>query len=112
MPDLPDAARSADCPAGLAPAAMSESAWALHPQVSLRPEPFGALLYHFGTRRLTFLKDPRLAAVVHALPGADSADDACRACGVPDRELPRFRAALAALADTGMLVPARKTAHA
>ncbi|MGD0395120.1 MAG: mycofactocin biosynthesis chaperone MftB, partial [Acidimicrobiales bacterium] len=26
--------------------------WTLHPQVSLRPEAFGALAYHFGTRRL------------------------------------------------------------
>ena len=32
--------------------------WQLHPQVSVRPEPFGALLYHFGTRRLWFLKSP------------------------------------------------------
>ncbi|MEU9347776.1 mycofactocin biosynthesis chaperone MftB, partial [Streptomyces sp. NPDC048278] len=27
-----------------------DRAWDLHPQVSVRPEPFGALLYHFGTR--------------------------------------------------------------
>ena len=27
----------------------SDAAWRLHPQVSVRPEPFGALLYHFGT---------------------------------------------------------------
>ena len=33
-------------------------AWRLHPQVALRPEPFGALLYHFGTRRLSFLQRP------------------------------------------------------
>ena len=26
--------------------------WRLHPQVAVRPEPFGALLYHFGTRKL------------------------------------------------------------
>src|SRR5699024_2955418 len=34
--------------------------WAVHPRVAVRPEEFGALLYHFGTRRLTFLKDRRL----------------------------------------------------
>ena len=32
-------------------------AWRPHPQVSIRPERFGALLYHFGTRRLSFLKN-------------------------------------------------------
>ena len=30
------------------------------PSVALRPEPFGALVYHFGTRRLSFLKTPQL----------------------------------------------------
>ena len=38
--------------------------WQLHPQVSVRPERFGALLYHFGTRRLSFLKSPALLTVV------------------------------------------------
>ena len=33
-----------------------DRAWRIAPQVALRPEPFGALVYHFGTRRLTFLK--------------------------------------------------------
>jgi mycofactocin biosynthesis protein MftB len=28
----------------------------LHPQVALRPEPFGALAYHYGNRKLVFLK--------------------------------------------------------
>jgi putative mycofactocin binding protein MftB len=41
-----------------------ERGWALDPQVALRPEPFGALAYHFGTRRLSFLKTPTLRAVV------------------------------------------------
>ena len=31
-------------------------------QVALRPEPFGALAYHFGTRRLSFLKSRKLLA--------------------------------------------------
>ena len=41
--------------------------WQLHPQVSVRPERFGALLYHFGTRRLSFLKSPALLTVVSSL---------------------------------------------
>jgi putative mycofactocin binding protein MftB len=35
--------------------------------VALRPEPFGALVYHFGTRRLSFLKTPQLVEVVSGL---------------------------------------------
>ncbi|MFE2416142.1 mycofactocin biosynthesis chaperone MftB [Streptomyces hokutonensis] len=76
----------------------------LHPQVSVRPEPFGALLYHFGTRRLTFLKDRRLLAVVQSLAGAPTARAACLAAGVPEAELPRYDRALAALAESSMLV--------
>ncbi|WP_405988747.1 mycofactocin biosynthesis chaperone MftB [Streptomyces sp. NBC_00986] len=76
----------------------------LHPQVSVRPEPFGALLYHFGTRRLTFLKDRRLLAVVESLADAPTARDACLAAGVEEVELPRYGKALAALAESSMLV--------
>ncbi len=41
-----------------------ESPLELHPQVALRPEPFGALAYHYGNRRLIFLKHPDVVAVV------------------------------------------------
>ncbi|WP_436791607.1 mycofactocin biosynthesis chaperone MftB [Yinghuangia sp. YIM S10712] len=78
--------------------------WALHPQVSMRPEPFGALLYHFGTRRLSFLKDRRLVEVIRRLPDAPSARAACDGCGISTDELPRFRAALTTLARSAMLV--------
>jgi putative mycofactocin binding protein MftB len=81
-------------------------AWRLHPQVSVRPEPFGALLYHFGTRKLSFLKDRRLLAVVEALPSQASARDACLASGVDEGELPRFGRALDALRRSDMLVRA------
>jgi mycofactocin biosynthesis protein MftB len=77
--------------------------WAVHPQVAVRPEPFGALLYHFGTRRLSFLKDPRLLAVVEALASEPTARSACAAAGVPDVDLARYRRALTTLAETGML---------
>lgn len=33
-----------------------DEAWRLSPSVALRPEPFGALAYHFGNRKLTLLK--------------------------------------------------------
>jgi mycofactocin biosynthesis protein MftB len=73
----------------------------LHPQVSVRPEPFGALLYHFGTRRLSFLKDRRLLDVVQRLDGSTPVEDALS--GVPEGERPAFRKALATLEQTGML---------
>jgi putative mycofactocin binding protein MftB len=81
-----------------------DRAWALHPQVSVRPEPFGALLYHFGTRKLSFLKDRRLLALVEALATAPTARAACAAAGVTAEDVPRFRSALAALARSSMLV--------
>ena len=77
--------------------------YALHPQVAVRPEPFGALLYHFGTRRLSFLKDPKLLAVVRMLAEQPSARAAFAAAGVGADELPRYRIALATLARTEML---------
>jgi putative mycofactocin binding protein MftB len=78
--------------------------WRLHPQVSVRPEPFGALLYHFGTRKLSFLKDRRLLEVVRALADTPSALAACDAAGVQAAERPRFRRALETLRDSRMLV--------
>jgi mycofactocin biosynthesis protein MftB len=80
-----------------------ERAWTLAPQVALRPEPFGALAYHFGTRRLSCLKSRRLLAVVEGLAAAPSARAALDAAGVSEAELPRYARALEALADTGMI---------
>ena len=80
-----------------------ERRYGLHPQVAVRPEPFGALLYHFGTRRLSFLKDPRLLEVVRGLADAPTAHAACTAAGLTEAELARFARALATLAETEML---------
>ncbi len=80
-----------------------ERAWALDPQVALRPEPFGALAYHFGTRRLSFLKSRTLLRVVQTLDAQPTARAACAAAGVADDDLPRYARALATLADTGMI---------
>ena len=77
--------------------------WTLHPQVSLRPESFGALAYHFGTRRLSFLKSRTLLAVVESLADQPTGLDACHAAGVPDDELARYEGALATLAESGMI---------
>lgn len=77
--------------------------WRLHDRVVLRPEPFGALAYHFGTRRLAFLKDRELLAVVQQLGDHDTARDACAAVGVPPARMPAFAQALATLAATDMI---------
>jgi putative mycofactocin binding protein MftB len=80
-----------------------DRAWVLAPQVSVRPERFGALLYHFGTRRLSFLKDPKLLAVVTALADEPDARTACEHAGVPAASLAQYDAALQRLADTDMV---------
>jgi putative mycofactocin binding protein MftB len=77
--------------------------WRVDPRVSVRPEPFGALLYHFGTRRLSFLKNQRVLAVVRSLADHPSARAACAAAGVPEAELPAYRRALSELAKSNMI---------
>jgi putative mycofactocin binding protein MftB len=83
---------------------MLDCGWRVAPQVAVRPEPFGALVYHFGTRRLTFLKSRLLLDVVNGLADHETGRDACRAAGVNDDELPRYEQALTTLANTGMIV--------
>jgi putative mycofactocin binding protein MftB len=75
----------------------------LHPQVSLRPESFGALAYHFGTRRLSFLKSRTLLTVVESLAEQPTGDDACRAAGVTAEQWASYEQALGALAESGMI---------
>ncbi len=72
--------------------------------MALRPESFGALAYHFGTRRLSFLKSRALLAVVERLAEHPDALSACRAAGVEDAQLPGYRRALTTLAGSGMIV--------
>jgi putative mycofactocin binding protein MftB len=75
----------------------------LDPQVSLRPERFGALAYHFGTRKLSFLKHPDLVLVVESLADQPTVEDAFRAAGVDERRWPSFLAALQTLQRSEML---------
>jgi putative mycofactocin binding protein MftB len=82
-----------------------EGPWELHPQVSLRPEPFGALAYHFGNRRLSFLRHRDVVTVVEALAQHPSVEDALAACGIDERRWPSFRTALATLAASEMIRP-------
>jgi putative mycofactocin binding protein MftB len=87
----------------VAPAFDLDLAWRLHPSVSVRPERFGALLYHFGTRRLSFLKSPTLLSVVRGLATERSARAACVSAGVAPVEMPTYERALATLAASNMI---------
>jgi len=78
-------------------------AYRLNPGATLRPEPFGALVYHFGNRRLSFLKTRQLVTVVRLLESHDSAADALDAAGVPVQQRASYAAALAALADSEVI---------
>jgi mycofactocin biosynthetic radical S-adenosylmethionine protein MftC len=80
--------------------------WRLHDRASVRPEPFGAMLYHFNTRALSFLKSPTLLTVLTQLEHHPTARSACQAAGIPDAELPTYQRALATLASSQMIVPA------
>jgi putative mycofactocin binding protein MftB len=81
------------------------AAWALDERVALRQESFGALAYHFGTRRLSFLKHPQLVRVVEALAEHSCAAEALRAAQVPPEREAAMTRALGTLAETGMIVP-------
>lgn len=74
-----------------------ESACELHPQVALRPEPFGALAYHYGNRRLIFLKHPDVVAVVQSLADHVDLRSALHAHGVDTDRWPSFVAAIDSL---------------
>jgi len=74
-----------------------DSALELHPQVAVRPEPFGALAYHYGNRRLIFLKHPDVVRVVETLGAHESLRDTLDACGVSADRWPSFVSALTSL---------------
>ena len=84
--------------------AFGSRALTLHPQVALRPEPFGALAYHYGNRRLVFLKHPDVVRVVGALGAHASVDAALDACAIDPARRPTFHRALASLVASEMLL--------
>ena len=86
--------------------------WRLHPRVSLRPEPFGALAYHYDNRRLNFLRSPDLVELVRSLEHHESPRAAFDASGLDDRRWPAFTKALVALAGSDFLQPVPEPARA
>jgi putative mycofactocin binding protein MftB len=79
--------------------------WRKALSVALRPEPFGALVYSFSTRTLSFLKSKKLATVVETLGDHPSANAAIEAGGVPEAQRPAYVRALADLARSQMIEP-------
>lgn len=74
-----------------------ESACEMHPQVALRPEPFGALAYHYGNRRLVFLRHPDIVRVVRTLSEHPTLQAALEAEGVDKSRWPSFVKAISSL---------------
>ena len=81
-----------------------DRAWALAPQVSVRPERFGALLYHFGTRKLSFLKNRTIVEVINSLSDHPDVRSACRAAGLQDDQLTPYLHAMGVLVSSNMLI--------
>ncbi|MBM3678656.1 MAG: mycofactocin biosynthesis chaperone MftB [Actinobacteria bacterium] len=80
----------------------AERPYALHPQVAIRPEPFGGLAYNYESRRLTLITARPLVDVVHALADHPTARAAVTAhVAAPDHG--RYETALATLYDSGVI---------
>ena len=79
--------------------------WQRSRSVALRPEPFGALVYSFSTRKLSFLKSKTLVAVVESLAEHPTAAATLTACGVTEAQRPAYVKALADLARSQMIEP-------
>lgn len=73
----------------------------LSPRVGLRSEPFGALAYHFDTRRLVFLKSTDLVDLVRSLDDHPTADAAIEAIDPARRS--SFERALDSLVESGVV---------
>jgi mycofactocin biosynthesis protein MftB len=79
--------------------------YALHPRVALRPESFGALAYHYGNRRLNFLRSHDLVRLVEGLDAHPSVEAALDATGLGAPRRPDFLAALRRLAASEFIMP-------
>jgi putative mycofactocin binding protein MftB len=85
------------------PSSVLDRALELNPHVALRREPFGALAYHYDTRRLVFLKHVDVVRVVEALAEHATAADALAACGISPARHAAFEHALQSLIDSEMI---------
>jgi putative mycofactocin binding protein MftB len=84
-----------------------DSACELHPQVALRPEPFGALAYHYGNRKLVFLKHPDVVAVLRDVAAHNTLADTLVAHNVAPERWNSFVSALSLL-ETSEIIRVRQ----
>jgi putative mycofactocin binding protein MftB len=84
-----------------------DSACELHPQVALRPEPFGALAYHYGNRKLVFLKHPDVVAVLRDVAAHDTLAHTLVAHNVAPERWNSFVSALSSL-ETSEIIRVRQ----
>ena len=77
----------------------------MHPRVAIRTEEFGGLAYHYGNRRLVFLKAPELVTLVESLADYPAARAALAAC-VPGPRRESCENALTSLLAAGIIRPA------
>ena len=80
-----------------------EARYEISPNVSLRPERFGALAYSFDTRKLSVLKHPDLVRVVESRDSSESVREAFETVGVDKARWPSFLTALATLETSEMI---------
>jgi putative mycofactocin binding protein MftB len=83
-----------------------QQGYQVHPSVAVRPEPFGALVYHYGNRKLVFLKSKQLVTLVETLGEHASVNSALDAAGVSESSRSRFVGALTSLLRADMLTEA------
>jgi mycofactocin biosynthesis protein MftB len=76
----------------------------LHANVALRPEPFGALAYHYGNRKLVFLKSPRMVSLVRSLHDFGSIELALTPLNLSVRAHENYLNALRSLESSDMIV--------
>ena len=82
---------------------MLHRALRLDPQVALRDEPFGALAYHYGNRKLVFLRHPDVVEVVRSLDEHDCVADTLTACSIDERRWAAFENAIHSMYESEML---------
>lgn len=114
MNAVPNAVPTNGAPMNGAPSAQGsvtvglDAPWTVSPRVAVRPEPFGALLYHFGNRRLSFLKRPDIVGLVQSLGEHASVRDALHAARIPESSWTAYLRALDSLARADMICPSAK----
>ena len=74
-----------------------DTALGLNPLVALRPEPFGALAYHYGNRRLVFLRHLDMVRVVQSLADHPTLRDTLEASDIAPARWPSFVRAVESL---------------